>query len=164
MCQDVKGLVISSQAKNEKGLHYGHQASLSGEKCYFGSPGYTSASLLTALDSKGLGNTTSRCQHLCCFMHSKLSRKMEAKGAGVTNWPSTLNLVSVVELADLSGTPTWFCYSPINDKEKLAILKKTGQSLSAVHSFLFFFFSVLHLNLSHSNFSLKPFPLVSLSL
>lgn len=48
---------------------------------------------------------------------------MEAKGAGVANWPSTLTVVSVVELADLSGTPTWHCYSPINDKEKLEILK-----------------------------------------
>lgn len=48
---------------------------------------------------------------------------MEAKGAGVANWPSTLMVVSVVELADLSGTPTWFFYSPIKDKEELAILK-----------------------------------------
>lgn len=56
-------------------------------------------------------------------MHSKLSRKMEVKGAGVASWPSTLTLVSVVELADLSGTPTWLCYTPINDKQELAILK-----------------------------------------
>lgn len=52
---------------------------------------------------------------------------MEAKGAGVANWPSTV--VSVVELADLSGTPTWFCYTPINDKQELAILKGEMVSL-----------------------------------
>lgn len=48
---------------------------------------------------------------------------MEVKGAGVASWPSTLTLVSVVELADLSGTPTWLCYTPINDKQELAIFK-----------------------------------------
>lgn len=121
-----------------------HQASLSGVKCYFGSTGYSLASLLAALDSKGLGITASRCQHLSCFMHSKLSRKMEAKGAGVANWPPTVTVVSVVELAKLSGTPTWFCYYPINDKEELAVLKGELVSLyqlSVVFSFSLFYIS-----------------------
>lgn len=72
------GLVISSQAENEQGLHLGHQASLYGGKWEFGSPGSHSASSLAALETKGSGTTASRCQHLCHLKRSKLSRKMEA--------------------------------------------------------------------------------------
>lgn len=118
--QGAMGLVTASQARNGKGLHLGHWASLHGAKWEFGSPGSGPVLCWLLWRLKAQDLAASRCQHLCHLMRSKLSRRMEANGAAVANCPSTLTVVLVV---DLSGTPPAFVMFPstTGNPEELAI-------------------------------------------